>query len=115
MLSGCRLLNADGTVQPSLVRFPNLSSVVLDSFLLTSKLMNIRALPRLTRWEQDYSTAREADQISGAFMFMRRGLLDKIGNLDERFFMYYDDVDFCLRVKQAGYKTVFRPEVQITH
>lgn len=55
------------------------------------------------------------DYISGCCMFIKREVLEKIGLLDERFFLYYEDVDFCLRAKKAGFKTFVLPKVHIYH
>ena len=57
----------------------------------------------------------EMDVISGAFMLMRKSVLDKIGHLDETFFMYGEDIDLSYRITQAGYKNYYFPETQIIH
>ena len=57
----------------------------------------------------------EMDVISGAFMLMRKSVLDKIGMLDETFFMYGEDIDLSYRITQAGYKNYYFPETQIIH
>jgi len=58
---------------------------------------------------------REVDFITGAAMFVKRSVFDKIGLLDERFFLYFEDMDFCLRAKSAGFKSVVVPEAKIYH
>ncbi len=57
----------------------------------------------------------EVDAISGAFFLTRKSVLEKVGLFDEQFFMYAEDIDLCLRIKQAGYKVMYFPEVKIVH
>ncbi len=57
----------------------------------------------------------EVDVLSGAFMLMRKSVLDKIGLLDETFFMYGEDIDLSYRIQKAGYKNYYFPETQIIH
>jgi len=57
----------------------------------------------------------EVDVLSGAFMLMRKDLLDEIGQLDERFFMYGEDVDLSYRIQKAGYKNYYFPHTTIIH
>lgn len=67
----------------------------------------------MTWWAHD--TARDVDQPSGACLLVRREAWDDAGPLDERFFMYFEEVDFCWRVRQAGWRIRFTPMPQITH
>jgi GT2 family glycosyltransferase len=57
----------------------------------------------------------EVDAIMGAYFLTRREVIDKVGLLDEEFFMYGEDLDWCYRIKQAGYKVIYYPGAQITH
>ena len=57
----------------------------------------------------------EVDAVSGAFLMIRKKVTDKIGNLDERFFMYGEELDWCLRTKKAGWKVMYYPDAEITH
>lgn len=114
-LTACRLLNPDGSTQPSLRRFPTLASAFMDAFLLTPVMMRIPLLAPLTLLEQDYTSTREIEQAAGAFLLIRRSVLDSVGLLDERFFVYYEDVDFCLRLKQKGLRAIYRPDVAVLH
>jgi len=62
-----------------------------------------------------YDKQIEVDQLMGAAMMIRKSIIDEIGGMDETFFMYLEEVDLCLRIKQAGWKVVFLPEADITH
>lgn len=57
----------------------------------------------------------EVDAISGAFFMTKKPVLEKVGYLDERFFLYGEDLDVCLRIKNAGYKIIYDPSVEIVH
>lgn len=61
------------------------------------------------------TTTKEVDFISGSFMLIKKEVLDKIGLFDQRYFMYYEDVDFCIRARKSGYKCLFVPKVLISH
>lgn len=63
----------------------------------------------------DNNKTHEVDILSGAFMMLRKEVLDKIGLLDETFFMYGEDIDLSYRITQAGYKNYYYPETQIIH
>jgi GT2 family glycosyltransferase len=67
------------------------------------------------RWHLPLDEAHEVDAVSGAFMLMRRSLLCEVGLLDERFFMYTEDVDLCLRAREAGHSVVYDPAVSVLH
>ena len=68
---------------------------------------------RGTNWRP--STDIDTNWVSGACMMLRRSALDKVGGLDERIFMYFEDNDLCLRLRAAGYRIVYSPDAQITH
>jgi GT2 family glycosyltransferase len=67
------------------------------------------------RWDLPLDRAHEVDAISGAFMLVRRQLLCDVGLFDERFFMYAEDVDLCLRAREAGYRVYFQPSETVLH
>ena len=57
----------------------------------------------------------EVDSVVGAFMLMRRSVLEKVGYFDEDYFLYGEDIDLCFRVKKAGFKVMYVPQVKIKH
>ena len=63
----------------------------------------------------DPNEANEVDAVSGAFLMIRRKVIDNIGPLDERFFMYGEELDWCLRTKIAGWKVMYYPDAEIIH
>lgn len=64
---------------------------------------------------QDLTKTHEVDAITGAFLLTRKSVLEKVGFFDEDYFMYAEDIDLCFRIKKAGYKIVYLPQVKILH
>ena len=112
---GAKLLYADGSVQASVRRFPSFRAVLYRHTIF--RLLRIfRADYR--RWSMkdfDYDRQMDVDQVSGAAMIVRRSVIDQVGSMDESFFMYYEEVDLCYRIKQAHWRIVFLPDAVITH
>ena len=112
---GAKLLYADGSVQASVRRFPSFRAVLYRHTVF--RLLRIfRADYR--RWSMkdfDYDRQADVDQVMGAAMIIRRSVIDQLGYMDESFFMYYEEVDLCYRIKQAGWRIVFLPDAVITH
>lgn len=108
---GPRVLNADGSVQPSCSAFPSLRHLAMQTLGLT----RIAALDayRMTGW--DRASERRVDVISGAAMFVRRAAMAEVGLLDEAFFFYGEETDWCHRFRRAGWELVFAPIPEITH
>ena len=63
----------------------------------------------------DYDKLTDVDQIIGACMLLKREILDEVGLFDEDFYMFYEEVDLCFRIKEAGYRILFTPEAEIIH
>jgi len=108
---GPRVLNTDGTVQASCSSFPSLGNLLLQTLGVT----------RVARWDGyrmtgwDRSEMRRVDVISGAAMFVRRSAMEQVGLLDESFFFYGEETDWCHRFGQAGWETMYVPLPAITH
>ena len=102
------LLNTDGTHQSSVWRYPSLFSIFCEFHYLTS------LLKRKNYLDKDFTKQFEAESFSGAAIFFRKSVLDKIGNLDETMF-WIEDVEFCFRAVQNDIKCVYFPETKIIH
>ncbi|MGE5297471.1 MAG: glycosyltransferase family 2 protein [Solirubrobacterales bacterium] len=112
---GPRLLNADGTLQPSARRFPTFRGALYRYTPLRS-LGIFRSHYR--RWlMKDFRHDRQTDvdQLMGSALLLRKSWVERVGPLDEQFFLYFEEVDLCRRIKQAGGRIVFTPEAVITH
>ncbi len=112
---GGRLENEDGSVQKSGRRDPTvLRELVYYSGLWRYHEKYFQArfdFPAGLDWEKD----RLVDEVSGAYLAIRRKVVEEIGLFDERFFMYYEDADLCLRARKAGWQVVYVPEIRIKH
>ncbi|MGB7240697.1 MAG: glycosyltransferase family 2 protein [Sulfitobacter sp.] len=110
-IMGPKVLNTDGTVQASCSAFPSLGYLAMQTFGLT----RIRRFDgyRMTGW--DRSSERHVDIISGAAMFVRASAMRQVGLLDEAFFFYGEETDWCRRFANAGWEIVFTPIPEITH
>jgi GT2 family glycosyltransferase len=107
---------ADGRVQASARRFPDLSTAFGGR---TSWLTRILPGNPLTRRNLSSTNLEagcaEVDWVTGAFMMVRRDVFESLGGFDERFFMYWEDSDLCLRALNAGWKTRYEPRVEVIH
>jgi GT2 family glycosyltransferase len=112
---GPRLIGADGEIQPSCRRFPTLTSQMMESTGLGRFFPRSRLLNGYRMGDFDHTTPREVDQVMGSFFVIRGPLLAEIGFLDTRFFMYYEEVDYCLRARQAGYRVFYEPDACVRH
>ena len=116
-VAGPRIRNADGTVQPSARRFPDFTTAFAGrSSWLTRVLpgnpMSRHNLPARDPADQ---TPVQVDWVSGACMCVRREAFDAVGGLDEGFFLYWEDADFCRRLKHAGWRTMYVPSAGAVH
>jgi GT2 family glycosyltransferase len=110
---GIRLTDEDGTTQRCCARFPTPWRFVGQALLL-DRLMPSVVAPHFMR-EWDHLTTREVDQVMGAFVMMPRPLFQQLGGFDERFFVYFEDVDLCLRVRQSGRAVAHYAEPSAVH
>ncbi|MFH1210100.1 MAG: glycosyltransferase family 2 protein [archaeon] len=105
-----KLLNKDKSLQYSCRRFPKLKSQICHRLFPKSKVVDDYLMK-----DFDHESIKEIDWSLGAFLLIRKEVFRDIGLFDERFFLYYEDVDFCLRAKKAGWKTVYYPFYEVIH
>lgn len=114
-LVGCRILNADGTWQPSCYLFPSVLNLFLLAFGLSKLCPRNRFFGRERMvWWQGRSQ-RRVDMIKGCFMLARQQAIEQVGLMDEEFFLYAEDADWCYRFAEAGWQIIFTPEAEIVH
>ena len=112
---GAHLLNSDGTVQTSCLQsFPTIANQMLDADLLRkwfpcSRLWGMAAL------FAGGSEPAEVEGISGACLVTPRALFEQLGGFNEDYFMYYEDMDYCLKVRKAGWTNYYVPAAVIVH
>jgi N-acetylglucosaminyl-diphospho-decaprenol L-rhamnosyltransferase len=111
-LVGAMLLNPDGSYQGSFADFPSLHSELLSASSLGPLLFG--------RWYPNYGpgqaqATRQVDYIQGACMLARRAAVEQVGLLDEAYFMYNEETDWCLRMRRADWETWYLPAARIVH
>jgi GT2 family glycosyltransferase len=114
-LVGVRQRTPAGELFPTIRRFPSVSRYFFEA--LASERFPVRASwlgERELDWDQ-YDKETDCDWTSGSFMLARRDAIRSAGCLDERFFIYSEEVDFCLRIRQAGWRIVHLPTMTILH
>lgn len=115
-LAGCKVINPDGTLQLACRRgFPTPGGAFFKLSGLSGLFPNSKTFGAYNLTYLDPDTVSEVDAVSGSFMIMRREVIEKIGYLDEDFFMYGEDLDFCYRVKEAGWNIYYVPTTEIIH
>jgi GT2 family glycosyltransferase len=110
---GCRVLNGDGSTQVMGTQFPTLLNLTLQTLGLSKLPWAFFDRYRMTKW--DRKSERDVDVISGCFLMTRRQVIDQIGPLDEAFFFFSEETDWCFAMAQAGWRRVVAPVGEITH
>ncbi|MHC8367363.1 glycosyltransferase family 2 protein [Pseudomonas sp. ZT5P21] len=109
---GVRLVGRDGDLQPSCRYFPT----PLNIFLSRTGLERLfPVVKRVDDMEWDHASVRECDWVPGCYYLIRREVIDQVGLFDPRYFLYYEEIDHCKRVKQAGWKVVYYPYTTVVH
>lgn len=114
-IAACRLLNGDGTHQPSCMSFPSVWNLFCEASFLYRLFPGVPLFGRYYMSHFGYDVAQEVDVVKGAFMLIRIDALKAVGGLDEEFFMYTEEVDLCYRVKSAGFVILFFPGAEVIH
>jgi GT2 family glycosyltransferase len=107
---GVQLLNKDGSKQNSIANFPSLTTELLNKSLL--RWLFPKRFPGKGR---DYPEPIEIDSVIGACMMARRDAIDQVGLLDEDYFLFLEETDWCYRMKRAGWKIYHVPQAEIVH
>ncbi len=112
---GPRLLNDDGTAQPSCFAFVTVRDIIFENLGLTALFPRSRFVNRRGLGGFDGTEVREVDWVSGACLMVRRPAVERVGLLDEEFFMYGEEQDWCRRMKETGLRVVFYPGATVVH
>lgn len=112
---GPQLLNEDGTVQDSCRRFYTFRTLLLRRTPLGKLFPDSGTVRRHLMRDFDHASARPVDWVLGGCLLVRREALARCGAMDERFFLYFEDVDWCFRMWQAGFEVVYAPEARFVH
>lgn len=111
---GPMLLNPDGTVQSSRRRFPTLLTAVFESTWLQPYAPR-RLLARYYVLDRPDDEVQDVDWVTGAALMARREAIEQVGPLDEGFFMYSEELDWCRRFREAGWRVVYLPTARVIH
>ena len=114
-VAGPRVLNADGTTQPSARRFPGVTTLLGGRTTWLTRRFPKNWLSKRNLLAQDATAPVDVDWLSGACLMTRRDVFDSVGGFDEAFFLYWEDADYCRRVAGAGFRNVYVPAAPVRH
>jgi GT2 family glycosyltransferase len=109
-IAGAQLLDVDGSRQNSIANFPSLATELLNKSLL--RRLFPHQFPGKEHW---FPGPVEVESVVGAFMLVRRTTWEQVGGLDERFFFFFEETDFCFQSRRLGWKTYHLPHVEVWH
>jgi N-acetylglucosaminyl-diphospho-decaprenol L-rhamnosyltransferase len=112
---GPRLLNPDGSLQPSVRGFPTLWRLATEYFFLRKLAPRSPLFNAFFGAGFDHRTTREAEWVGAACLLVRREAVDEVGYFDEDYFLFSEEVDWCWRFRQAGWKVLFFPGAEVMH
>lgn len=112
-ICGIQLLDDTGNVARSCSRFPTTSMFVAKMLGLEKRLPAGWARQRMSDW--DHEASRDVDQVMGAFFLVRRSLFEELGGFDERFFVYFEEVDFSVRAASRGVRSHYLATARARH
>jgi GT2 family glycosyltransferase/peptidoglycan/xylan/chitin deacetylase (PgdA/CDA1 family) len=112
---GCQVWESQDKIMMTCFRFPSLTNVLLYASGLSKlfKYNHIFGRERMRWWRRD--SERQVDVVTGVFMLVRREAIDQVGLMDEGYFFYSEEVDWCYRFAKAGWTRMFWPDARIIH
>jgi len=115
-VSGCRVENPDGSLQLACRRSIPTPQVAFYRMTGLSRLFpNSKVMAKYNLTYLDPNQPHEVDAVSGAFLLIRKSVVDRIGMLDETFWIFGEDIDWCIRAQRAGWKVMYYPGARILH
>lgn len=112
---GCKLMEDDGTIQKSVRGHPNFTAILYSDTPLNLLWFLKPAYERYRQKNFDFSREQFVDTVMGAAMAVPKHILDKLGGFDPIYFMYYEEVDLCRRIGEAGYLVKYIPTTTVFH
>jgi GT2 family glycosyltransferase len=112
---GPRLRFPNGRLQPSVRGFPSPWRLATEYLFLRKLAPRSRMLNAFYAGDFDYNGVREAEFVMGAVMLARRAAIDEVGLLDEDFFLFSEETDWCYRFRRAGWQVLFTPDSEFAH
>ena len=112
---GPKMVNNKRHVSPTISKFPTLPSALVVYSVFDKLWKKNPISQKFWMYDTDRSKEQDVDVLSGASMMIRKELFKRIGGFDERFFLYFEESDICMKVKRAGYRNLYFPKAKITH
>lgn len=112
---GPQLLNEDGTIQDSCRRFYTFWTLILRRTFVGKLRPNSQTVTRHLMHDFDHASVRPVDWVLGGCLLVSREALDRCGPMDDRFFLYFEDVDWCYRMWQCGLEVLYLPDARFIH
>ncbi len=113
--AGPMMLNGDGTLQRTGVRFPNNWNILWEAFFLDRLFPSSRIFGRHKELYSDPEVPRQVDYVQGACLVVRWNAIEHVGAMDEQFFMYFEETEWCHRMKMAGGEVWYCPAARVIH
>lgn len=110
-----KLINSDGSLQRSCMGFPTLGAMAMRQLFLEALLPFNPYTKRYLMTGFKHDRLAEVDQPMGACLLVRKEIIDKLGAFDPQYYMFFDEVDLCFRIKKAGWKIFFDPASRVMH
>jgi GT2 family glycosyltransferase/lipopolysaccharide/colanic/teichoic acid biosynthesis glycosyltransferase len=114
-LAGAKLVNTDGSLQHSCRGFYTPATLLLRRTILGRLFPRHRVIRKHLMLDYDHREPRAVDWVIGACMMVRRRAIEDVGTMDERFFLYFEDVDWCFRMSRQGWKVYYVPAAEMVH
>ncbi|MBS1514226.1 MAG: glycosyltransferase [Bacteroidetes bacterium] len=114
-VTGAKLLFPNNEIQHTCRKFPSVAVKLFNRFESIGIIRDSKSLREHYMIDKDHNKIQKVDYVIGAFQFIRKEVVDKIGFYDEHIFYGPEDIDFCLRAKKAGYYTAYFPYVELYH
>lgn len=110
-----RTVGGDLKLRENCREYPTIRNAFCQAVFLDQLFPSVRAFRGRDLRDYDYATTQEIEVLSGCFLMVRRVVIEMVGMLDERFFIYSEDVDWCKRIRAGGWKVVFLPSAEAIH
>jgi len=114
-MAGGQLLSPNGTIQASCYRFYTPLTIVYRRTPLGKTMRGKSEVARFLMKDFDHKTVRDVDWLMGACLMLRANAVNDVGGMDERYFMYFEDIDWCRRFWEAGWRITYLPSAQLSH
>lgn len=110
-----RLLNPDGSLQRNCRTAPRPFDFISETLALGTRFPRWRRPRRFRMLDWNYANRQHVESASGAFLFLRRDAIEDVGPFDERFFVYYEEMDWLVRSRARGWRVLFSPDIEAVH